>query len=189
MLTARDDEIDRVLGLEIGADDYVIKPFSLRELSARVKALLRRARNDSMEPSEAEPKDTDLPAHHVLDLYIDPSAREVRVSGASVDLSRREFDLLLTLVRHPQRVLTVVYRCDADGVECGHDKLLAFSCKRRGFCPSCGARRMSQTAAHLVDRVIPHVPGRAARAGHAGAAGGAAFSHAASVGRCRTQGR
>jgi hypothetical protein len=44
--------------------------------------------------------------------------------------------------------------------ECGHDKLLAFSCKRRGFCPSCGARRMSQTAAHLVDRVIPHVPVR-----------------------------
>jgi hypothetical protein len=44
--------------------------------------------------------------------------------------------------------------------ECGHDKLLAFSCKRRGFCPSCGARRMSQTAAHLVDHVIPHVPVR-----------------------------
>jgi two-component system response regulator RegX3 len=106
MLTARDDEIDRVLGLEIGADDYVVKPFSLRELSARVKALLRRARNDSMGPSEAEPKDIGLSAHHVLDLYIDPSARLVRVAGAPVELSRREFDLLLTLVRHPQRLLT-----------------------------------------------------------------------------------
>ncbi len=82
--------------------------------------------------------------------------------------------------------------------ECGHCKLLAFSCKRRGFCASCGARRMSQTAAHLVDHVIPHVPVRqwvlslptllrvllaAARAGHAGAAGRAARGHAPSAGQ------
>ena len=90
--------------------------------------------------------------------------------------------------------------------ECGHDKLLAFSCKRRGFCPSCGARRMPQTAAHLVDHVIPHVPvrqwvgavaadpaartgGRAARAGHADAAGGAACDHAPSAGRRPAFGR
>ena len=82
--------------------------------------------------------------------------------------------------------------------DCGHDKLLAFSCKRRGFCPSCGARRMSQTAAHLVDHVIgacasapvgalaadpaAFAAGRAARAGHAGAAGGAARGHAPSAG-------
>ena len=78
--------------------------------------------------------------------------------------------------------------------DCGHDKLVAFSCELRGFCPSCGARRMAQTAAHLVDHVIPHVPvrhaadpaasaaGRAARAGHAGAAGVAARGHVAPAG-------
>ncbi len=86
--------------------------------------------------------------------------------------------------------------------ECGHHRLLAFSCKRRGFCPSCGARRMSQIAAHLVDDVIPHVPVRqwvlrlpiplrlllaAARVGHARAAGGAARGHAALAGGCRAR--
>ncbi len=87
--------------------------------------------------------------------------------------------------------------------ECGHDKLLAFICKRRGFCPSCGARRMSQTAAQLVDHVIAaragaamgavaadsaaRAAGRAARAGHAGVAGGAARGYAPSAGRCRPQ--
>ena len=88
--------------------------------------------------------------------------------------------------------------------ECGHDKLLAFSCKRRGFCPSSAARRMAQTAAHLVDHVIPHVPvrqwvlslpiplladSRAARVGHAGAAGSAARGHEASAGPRRAQAR
>lgn len=57
-------------------------------------------------------------------------------------------------------VHTVLTSLQAPTADCGHDKLVAFSCKRRGFCPSCGARRMAQTAAHLVDRVIPHVPVR-----------------------------
>lgn len=106
MLTARDDEIDRVLGLEIGADDYVVKPFSLRELSARVKALLRRFPSATLAALPTTTQVNDLQVHHVLDVRIDPSARTVQVKDGPVELSRREFDLLWTLVRHPHRVLT-----------------------------------------------------------------------------------
>jgi DNA-binding response OmpR family regulator len=123
MLTARDDEIDRVLGLEIGADDYVVKPFSLRELSARVKALLRRAPAEVDEVSEALPPSREIVAHRVLDLHIDPAARAASVDGKLVDLTRREFDLLWVLVHHPGRVLTrdwlmsEVWGRDFDGID------------------------------------------------------------------------
>jgi DNA-binding response OmpR family regulator len=98
-LTARDDEIDRVVGLEIGGDDYLTKPFSMRELMARVKALLRRrellAAELSREP--VEPRDDRLEAG---DLEIDVPGHQVRRGGCPVALTPREFDLLVFLVRN-----------------------------------------------------------------------------------------
>ena len=97
MLTARGEESDRVLGLELGADDYVAKPFSPRELTARVKSVLRRAQGP-LSP-------VDLPAVLTVgDLEIDLGAREVRRAGEAVTLTAREFELLAFLVRHPRRV-------------------------------------------------------------------------------------
>jgi two-component system, OmpR family, response regulator ResD len=96
MLTARGDEADRIVGLELGADDYVTKPFSPRELVARIRTVLRRA-----EPS--------LPAAGRLsfdELEIDPSTREVLVDGAPQRLTAKEFDLLFFLASHPRRVFS-----------------------------------------------------------------------------------
>ncbi len=85
MLTAREDEIDRILGLELGADDYVLKPFSPREVVARVKAILRRA---------APPDDVRPEVRQIGEIEVDPGRREVRVTGEVVHLATREFDLL-----------------------------------------------------------------------------------------------
>ncbi len=101
MLTARDDEIDKIVGLSVGADDYVTKPFSPRELVARVQAMLRRACTDPA-PAPAGP-DRELV---VGDLVVDEAAREVRVGGEPVALTRIEFDLLAALATHPQVVLS-----------------------------------------------------------------------------------
>jgi DNA-binding response OmpR family regulator len=98
MLTARGDENDRVMGLELGADDYVGKPFSPRELTARVKSVLRRAEGGSS-PS---PGVGDVLA--ASDLVVDPSSRDVRVAGQPVSLTAREFELLAFLMRHPHKV-------------------------------------------------------------------------------------
>ncbi len=98
MLTARDDEIDRVLGLELGADDYVTKPFSPRELVARVKALIRR--------SELSVPDTTSTVHELGDLRLDLGRREVSVGGELRTFAAREFDLLACLVEHRGLVLS-----------------------------------------------------------------------------------
>src|SRR5579864_1366929 len=99
MLTARDDELDKVLGLELGADDYITKPFSIREFRSRVRALLRRARAPRHEPGD--PSRSTI----VMDeLEIDLSRRTVDLVGARVQLTYVEFELLATLAAHPGRV-------------------------------------------------------------------------------------
>jgi DNA-binding response OmpR family regulator len=100
MLTARGDESDRVLGLELGADDYVTKPFSPRELTARVKSVLRRATG----PLAAATMAGEPELLRAGRLEVDTSAREVRVDGGLAALTAREFELLVFLMRRPRRV-------------------------------------------------------------------------------------
>ena len=102
MLTARDDEVDKVVGLEIGADDYLTKPFSTRELMARVKALLRR--REMLVDELAEVRDEQGPTETDGDLVVDVLSRIVRVRGTVVMLKPREFDLLLFFLRHRSQV-------------------------------------------------------------------------------------
>ncbi|HSV86896.1 MAG TPA: response regulator transcription factor [Levilinea sp.] len=106
MLTARDDEIDRVVGLEVGADDYLTKPFSMRELLARVKALLRRVRimREEFGAARESPALANLLAFG--NLVIDLNRREVRREGAAVPLKPKEYELLLFLAQHRGQVLS-----------------------------------------------------------------------------------
>src|SRR4051812_13104063 len=99
LVTARDDEVDRVLGLELGADDYVTKPYSPRELVARVRAVLRRSAG-----GPAQPPAHDEPALTVGRVRLDVGRREVWVDGEPVQLTATEFDLLAYLMRRPGRV-------------------------------------------------------------------------------------
>ena len=96
MLTARGEEADRIVGLELGADDYVTKPFSPRELAARVRSVLRRS------SSTGEP----VAALHFGDVELEQETRDVRKAGATVRLTAKEFDLLWFLASHPRRVFS-----------------------------------------------------------------------------------
>jgi two-component system alkaline phosphatase synthesis response regulator PhoP len=98
MLTARDEDIDKILGLELGADDYLTKPFNPRELVARIKAILRRAERIAVQPDAAPIQ--------LAGLMIDPVRREATIAGQSLDLRTQEFELLLILVGQPGRVFT-----------------------------------------------------------------------------------
>lgn len=99
MLTAKDEEVDRILGLEMGADDYVTKPFSPRELMARIKAILRR-----VAPEENNPKDQE--AYSLGTLHVHFKRREVSIDGEIIAFRPKEFDLLTYFIRHPNDVLT-----------------------------------------------------------------------------------
>ena len=99
-LTARDGELDRILGLELGGDDYVTKPFSPREIVARVRAILRRSQGGMVRPVET-------PTHAITSLlHHDPHAMRILFEGTALDLTAHEYKLLLVLMEHPGRVLT-----------------------------------------------------------------------------------
>ncbi|MBA4370447.1 MAG: DNA-binding response regulator [Coriobacteriaceae bacterium] len=98
LVTARAEEVDRLVGLELGADDYITKPFSPREVVARVKAVLRRG--------ERSARDGEGQVLRVGDLEVDTGTREVRAAGSLVELTRTEFDILATMAARPGRVYT-----------------------------------------------------------------------------------
>ncbi|WP_404418691.1 winged helix-turn-helix domain-containing protein [Marinospirillum sp.] len=109
MLTAKSTELDRVLGLEMGADDYLTKPFSVAELAARVKALFRRV--DAMASSPSP--EVAVAELRVAELRLDPTRRRVFVKEQEVELTAREFDLLWHFARHPGRVFSRVQLLDS----------------------------------------------------------------------------
>jgi DNA-binding response OmpR family regulator len=104
MLTAKDDVVDKVLGLEMGADDYITKPFSLRELEARIKSVLRRSRT----PANLDGAKDEVPVIRGR-LRIDPARREVTIGERQVDLTPKEFDLLRLFAANPGRVFPRKY--------------------------------------------------------------------------------
>jgi two-component system alkaline phosphatase synthesis response regulator PhoP len=119
MLTAKSEELDKVLGLELGADDYLTKPFSIRELIARIKAILRRMEVDQ-EKSSGEPE---IPNLEFNDLIIDLEKRKVTLAGDKIDLTAKEFDLLALFAKNPgrtynrQQLLNIVWGYQFDGYD------------------------------------------------------------------------
>src|SRR5438046_7067389 len=110
MLTAKDEVVDRVLGLEMGADDYITKPFSLRELEARIKSVLRRARAGAVSDGQDE-----APILR-CNLRIDPVRREVMIGDRQVELTPKEFDLLRLFAANPGRVFPRKYLLEKSGI-------------------------------------------------------------------------
>jgi len=107
MLTAKTEEIDKVVGLELGADDYMTKPFSVREFLARIRAMLRRT--EMMKQEVAASKEAQPSVVKVGSLEIDPTRHQVSLSGSVLDLSPKEFDLLAFLASNPGRVFSRDY--------------------------------------------------------------------------------
>lgn len=116
MLTARDDDVDKIVGLELGADDYLTKPFNPRELVARIRAIMRRT-----ERPPRDSADEGSSAIQLENLLIEPDQRSVSVDGQTIDLRMKEFDLLLTLAQNPrivfsrEKLLNVVWGYDFAG--------------------------------------------------------------------------
>lgn len=106
MLSAKDEEIDKILGLELGADDYITKPFSVRELIARVKANLRKKDGDYSKVQENESEKPQQNQIRVGELYLDFDKYEVKVRGKVIDLTLREFEVLKYLAQQPDQVVT-----------------------------------------------------------------------------------
>jgi DNA-binding response OmpR family regulator len=106
MLTALGDETDRLAGFEIGADDYVTKPFSPRELAMRVRSVLRRSRSAAPAARADAPGQPDQGILTDRDVLVDLAAHEVRISGKLVQLTSREYDLLVFLLRHPRQAFS-----------------------------------------------------------------------------------
>jgi two-component system response regulator MprA len=102
MLTARDELDDRIKGLDLGADDYLTKPFQFKELAARIRAVLRRQTNP---PTNSSPE-SNSKLIQVQDITLDTALREVRRGATRIELSLREYELLALLMRHPNQVLT-----------------------------------------------------------------------------------
>lgn len=121
MLTAKDDVVDKVLGLEMGADDYLTKPFSLRELEARLKSVLRRTRAKNIEG-----EDSDQAPIVRGGLRIDSARREVTIDGRAVDLTPKEFELLTLFASHPGRVYSRKYLLENiwDYTYAGYDRTI-----------------------------------------------------------------
>lgn len=115
VLTGKGDAVDRIVGLEIGADDYVTKPFHLRELLARIRTVLRRSAGGAEKPAEPEPAATRRPPKLAFEGWtLDPGARTLHApDGRSVDLTNMEFNLLTALVQHPNQVLSREQLLDA----------------------------------------------------------------------------
>ena len=111
MLTARSEEMDRIVGLEVGADDYLTKPFSMRELIARVRALLRRISHVQQILADDRRQDQDTICYGPL--CLEPLARSATLDGAALDLTRTEFELLHFLMRYPGRAFSRAYLLDA----------------------------------------------------------------------------
>ena len=111
MLTARGEEMDRVIGLEVGADDYLTKPFSMRELIARVRALLRRISH--VQQILAEDRRRDRAAVRYAGLYLEPDSYTASLNDNRLDLTRTEFELLSFLLRNPGRAFSRAYLLDA----------------------------------------------------------------------------
>jgi DNA-binding response OmpR family regulator len=106
MLTARDSEIDRVIGLEIGADDYLTKPFSMRELQARLKAMLRRVRLDFQDSTQERVDEANGDRLRFGNLELNPGRHEITLNGRPLPLKPKEYELLIYMARHKGQVLT-----------------------------------------------------------------------------------